>query len=134
MSEPTLQATIPGVPESVNHSHGYGRGRAWRTPATDSWLNDVVRLVRNRAVHQAGLRDRWRAACRTGSRVRVLVVWYRPDARTRDMDNALKVLGDGIATALDLNDEHFDWTTRSAHDPSNPRVELSISLEGSANG
>jgi len=134
VAEPTLQATIPGVPESVNHSHGYGRGRAWRTASTDSWLNDVIRLVRNKAVHHKGLRFRWKAACSAGAVIAITMTWHRPDTERRDSSNVIKVLEDGIATALDIDDEHFEWTTRRAYDARNPRVELTLTLQGGDDG
>ena len=133
MTEPTLTVTIPGVPESVNHSHGHGRGRAWRTPETDSWLDDVIRLVRNKAVWHQGLRDSWRRRCgHEGCRVRIALTWYRPDDRQRDTSNIVKVLEDGIAHALEIDDRHFEWSTRSTVDRRDPRVELQLSLETGA--
>ena len=130
MTTPTLTVTIPGIPPSVNHAHGRGRGRAWLTFDAESYKFDVVHLVRNKAVHHQGLRDRWRAACKAGAVIRVAMTWHRPDQNRRDSSNEIKVLEDGIATALEIDDQHFEWITRRAYDPRNPRVELSISLEG----
>ena len=131
----TLKVEVPGVPPSVNHMYGRGRGRAWRTPDVESFLFDVTRLVRNKAVHHRGLRDDWRQAVHEDAcRIRIKMIWHRPDETQRDSSNVIKVLEDGIATALDVDDQYFEWSTRSAYDYRNPRVELSISLEGGADG
>ena len=129
-----LTVTIPGVPPSVNNMHQHGRGRAWRTAEVDSYLSDVIKIVGNAAAWHQGLRARWRLLTRTGSVVAITMTWYRPDENQRDSSNVIKVLEDGIATALRVNDEYFEWTTRRAYDPKNPRVELTLSLEGAADG
>lgn len=129
-----LTCTIPGVPPSVNHMYGHGRGRTYRAAGVGSYQADVIAIVANAASIRPALRPEWRAMVDAGSIVRIELTWYRPDRRRRDSSNIVKALEDALATALEVNDEHFEWTTRRAYDPKNPRVELTLSLEGAADG
>ena len=125
-----LTVTIPGVPPSTNHMYGRGRGRVYQAAGVTSYQADVIAIVRNAAALQAPLLSGWRLSVDTGSIVRVELTWYRPDRRRRDSSNIVKTLEDALATALEINDEWFEWTTRRGYDPKNPRVELTLSLEG----
>lgn len=134
MPEPTLQATIPGVPPSVNHTLGRGGHRVYKHADVRRWASDVEVLVRESCalrpdVHRV-LQSRPRRPEALGQTIRITMTWYRPDRRKRDSANIIKVLEDGIARGLGVDDRWFEWTTRRAYDTQNPRVELSISPEG----
>lgn len=128
-----LHVTVPGVPPSANHRYGRSQeGRWFRNAETESYEHDVTYIVRNAAAQHAGLRSRWKFLTRTGSRIRIQVKWYRESLRRRDSDSILKALSDGVSAGLDIDDQFFEFTTHHAVDTADPRVELTISLEGTS--
>ena len=122
-----LEVTVPGVPPSINtvwRARRVGRVCSiYKTARGYAYGSDVTWAV------QAARRGKSVTSLMPGDIVRITMTWYRPDRRKRDSANVIKVLEDGIAAALAVDDRHFEWTTHRAYDREDPRVELTIEIE-----
>ena len=113
--------TIPGQPPTVNHayrlwSNSEGHARYTKTSETATYQVGVAQIVR------AARPSDWEPSRR-------VYVVYRMffDTDRRDASNAIKLLEDGIAVALGVNDNTFLPCVASKEtDKARPRVEVTI--------
>jgi len=112
---------VPGLPPSVNHAYNQHRqgGRGLKDSARE--YQEWARLAAMEAAHGWIWHGSW---------LRVRIKLYFPDERRRDTHNHPKVLLDGIADGLGVDDR---WMLISEEIPSldrkDPRVEVEISDE-----
>lgn len=121
---------IPGVPPSVNHIYvrrasRYGGQFNALTDEAKQYLDDVG-WAAIEGYNQC--RNPWLRGY-TGS-LRLWLKCYFPDHRRRDADNILKLIGDGIARGLFVDDHRFLWHIEEPEvDKASPRVEVTVSME-----
>lgn len=116
-----MKLVIPGVPISVNHCYFTdARGRRLLT-ATAEQYRDTVGWAAKVAWLEEGQPEL------AGSLV-LEFSYYLPDRRRLDLDNTKKLICDGIAKALGLDDRNFLCRDMERSvDKANPRVEIEIS-------
>lgn len=115
---------VPGNPVSVNHAYRTGsgdRGMArfahFLTREAKTWKETVAWAAR----------ADWRKPPLTGS-VGLVITLYYADNRRRDIDNAGKLLLDGLAGIVYLDDRQVDdLRFIREHDKKKPRVEIKVS-------
>ena len=115
---------VPGLPPSINHAYNQHRqgGRGLKDEARE--YQEWARL----AAMEAAQGWKWQ-----GSWLRLRFKWYMPNYRVRDISNAKKVLEDGIAEGIGVNDKFFLWTDEIPEvDKAKPRVEVTIIEEATA--
>ncbi len=113
--------TVPGLPPSVNHAYRLfslksGPARMAKTTEALTYQVGVGYIVR------AAKPKNWVPS----RRIYVIYrMWF--DTNRRDASNAIKLLEDGIAVALGVNDNTFLPCVASKEvDKANPRVEVTI--------
>lgn len=115
----SLTIVVPGLPPSVNHAfvqHRQG-GRGLKDEAKE--YQEWARL----AALEAAQGWKW-----NGSWLRLAFKWYVPDSRMRDSSNVVKVLEDGIAQGIGVNDRWFLWCIDVPElDRTNPRSVVTVS-------
>ena len=108
------------MPPSVNHTYVTTRsGRRVRMPAAERY-QDVVGWETIVAKNASGWS--W-----DGGHLRITVKLYPPDRRRRDAHNYLKVLLDGVAEGLGVDDKWFLVHEEPPElDKANPRVVVTV--------
>jgi Holliday junction resolvase RusA-like endonuclease len=119
MSE--FAATIPGLPPSVNHSYRIIRAKTGamtlaKTANAESYQTGVAYIVK--LAKPSG----WTAT----RRIQIIYrFWFNTE--NRDASNAIKLLEDGIAAGLGVNDKTFvPCVELKEVDKLNPRVEIIV--------
>ncbi|KKN82009.1 hypothetical protein LCGC14_0312760 [marine sediment metagenome] len=119
-----LVITIPGMPPSANHAF-----------VTRS--NGMRVLTREAEEYQGWVENAALAAYANGNLtlhkgqwLRLTFKAYFPDKRKRDLDNMKKVIGDGIARGLFIDDRWFLWTDDVPEvDKADPRIVVTVEEE-----
>ena len=118
-----MEIIVPGIPVSVNHAF-------LTTSSGRRILNDAGRAYREVAgweTRAAVLRDGWRWS---GSWLRLTIKIYRPNNRRFDTHNQTKVLLDGLADGLDVDDKWYLVHEEIPEiDKANPRAVITIEQE-----
>ena len=86
---------------SVNH---YKFQNRYTKPEARKWMNELEWAV-------GFLVRRWGLAFKPPVKVR-LEGTFKDERSRPDMDNLLKVIGDSISSALQINDKHFHYETK----------------------
>lgn len=118
-----FEVVIPGRPPSLNQTYRVvtikGHGRLAKTSVAATWQDEVAWRVRQARP------SNWMP----GRRIRIAIRWWmnRPG---RDADNPQKLLLDGIAHGLGIDDQGFLPCVRSNEvDRANPRTIVLIENE-----
>lgn len=113
--------SVPGDPPSVNHSYRIVRTRTGAMTLAKT-SEAATYQVGAAMIARAGRPPGWVG----GRRVRMTYrMWFSREGR--DASNAIKLLEDGIAEALGLNDKTFiPCVELKEVDRANPRVEITI--------
>lgn len=98
---------IPGLPPTVNHQSGYGRGRVFKTTAAKKY-QAMARVMAIKAMGDAGY------SIFTGP-CSVEIYYYFPDKRRRDAANYNKVLLDAFSGVIYQDDKQI--ADNSRYDP-----------------
>jgi Holliday junction resolvase RusA-like endonuclease len=113
--------TVPGLPPTVNHAY-----RIWSAPTGGARMTKTSEA----AAYQVGVAVVVRTARpKDWVPARRIYIVYRMwfDTDRRDASNAIKLLEDGIAVALGVNDNTFLPIVASKEvDKANPRVEVTV--------
>jgi len=117
-----LEVRLPFPPRraSINHLYRVGEhGKLYKSREAKRWQAEAARIVRLAAEKQ-GWQDE-------GFYVDVVVTFYTPDRRKRDMHNYLKIIADAVAEGLGMDDERILFIMQPPQlDRADPRVELMI--------
>lgn len=107
---------LTGNPPSVNHLYGHVGNRRYMTAAGKALKEDW----------QWQAKSQMKGAPMTG-RLFASIRFYFPDARKRDLDNALKVTQDCLTGIAFADDSQIDMLLMSRNiDRQRPRVEITL--------
>lgn len=114
-----FEYVLPWPPRSGNHRNGMKAGHFFPDKKMVAWTKDVAAAIL--AAHGAVLSGRLTVEARV----------FAPDARKRDIDNIVKVIGDALKRTGAINDDgdiddvHFRRFPKSKE---HPRVEIFIGV------